>query len=487
VLPTDSSPVWRLGRSLPERSPTLPLVGEASVREREAALGLRPGQPFLLQPDGSPDPDVLAYFFSPSFGLLSDQTQLSYAKDLRLFLSFLQGQGRPWRDASVDDALDYEFWRRRDERNTRRVSASKFAREWAATQRFYAWQHQRGAISANSGHEGIFELAIRPHREARTNRVKWLMPPAYSQWRDVGLLGLGSDGEPDGSWRGRNGGRNAAFADLLWTSGLRLREAASMLTIELPDVDGASHYLRGRVGPGVAKMRRGRDFWVSRTARQGIGAYLVSSRALAVHRARTAGRYDVTDRLLIRSRQGDRLLVEDENSGRERTVLVGDLTLRERMRLFGHTEAGWEPAMVFLGESGLPMAPDTWERIFAQASRRCRSLEVPVTCHPHMLRHSFALRMLLTLMHAFDRRMGLNPEERREYRLLFGDPWVLVQTLLGHSSPETTRNIYLEPVSGLHVDLFLNDDELRDDRAFSSTVRQHLARTGMVNLGSRSE
>lgn len=143
--------------------------------------------------------------------------------------------------------------------------------------------------------------------------------------------------------------------------------------------------------------------------------------------------------------------------------------------------------MVFLGESGLPMAPDTWERIFAQASRRCRSLEVPVACHPHMLRHSFALRMLLTLMHAFDRRMGLDPEERREYRLLFGDPWVLVQTLLGHSSPETTRNIYLEPVSGLHVDLFLNDDELRDDRAFSSTVRQHLARTGMVNLGSWSE
>ena len=103
-----------------------------------------------------------------------------------------------------------------------------------------------------------------------------------------------------------------------------------------------------------------------------------------------------------------------------------------------------------------------------------------------MLRHSFALRMLLTLMHAFDRRMGLSAEDRREYRLLFGDPWVLVQTLLGHSSPETTRNIYLEPVSGLHVDLFLND-ELRDDAAFSSTVSQHLARTGMVNLGSPSE
>ena len=141
--------------------------------------------------------------------------------------------------------------------------------------------------------------------------------------------------------------------------------------------------------------------------------------------------------------------------------------------------------MLFLGESGLPMAPDTWERVFAQASRRCLSLGVPVTCHPHMLRHSFALRMLLTLTHAFDRRMGLTAEERHEYRLLFGDPWVLVQTLLGHAGPETTRNIYLEPVNGLQVDLFLNDDELRGDIAFSTTVTKYLAGTGLVNMGGQ--
>ena len=91
--------------------------------------------------------------------------------------------------------------------------------------------------------------------------------------------------------------------------------------------------------------------------------------------------------------------------------------------------------------------------------------------------------MLLTLTHAFDRRMGLTPEERREYRLLFGDPWVLVQTLLGHRSPETTREIYLEPVSGLQVELFLNDDSVHEELAFSTTVTEHLARSGTVNLG----
>jgi hypothetical protein len=169
--------MWRLGRSLPERTVGRPEGGRRGVvRKREVALGLRPGQPFLLPPDGAPDLDVLAYFFSPSFGLLSEQSQLSYAKDLRLFLSFMEGQGRQWREASADDGLDYEFWRRRDERNPRRVSASKFAREWAACQRFYAWQERRGVLSSSGGGlAGVADLALRPHRESRSNRVKWLL------------------------------------------------------------------------------------------------------------------------------------------------------------------------------------------------------------------------------------------------------------------------------------------------------------------------
>ncbi len=101
-----------------------------------------------------------------------------------------------------------------------------------------------------------------------------------------------------------------------------------------------------------------------------------------------------------------------------------------------------------------------------------------------MLRHSFALRMLVTLLHAFDRRMGLTPEERRDYRMLFGDPWTLVQTLLGHTNPQTTRDIYLEPVSGLQVDLFLNaEDSTRSEQEFTDFVQRHLAATGLVNDG----
>ena len=62
-----------------------------------------------------------------------------------------------------------------------------------------------------------------------------------------------------------------------------------------------------------------------------------------------------------------------------------------------------------------------------------------------------------------------------------------MQTLLGHTNPQTTRDIYLEPVSGLQVDLFLNGDQAgASDDAFADFVQRHLADTGLVNLGRES-
>ena len=79
----------------------------ADLEDRERALGIRPGQPFLLRPDGSPDLDVLRYFNSASFRRLSLNSQLSYAYDLRVHLSFLSSQGVDWRDATEEHLVDF--------------------------------------------------------------------------------------------------------------------------------------------------------------------------------------------------------------------------------------------------------------------------------------------------------------------------------------------------------------------------------------------
>jgi len=129
--------------------------------------------------------------------------------------------------------------------------------------------------------------------------------------------------------------------------------------------------------------------------------------------------------------------------------------------------------MLWLGEGGMPLHYQTWDAVFAAGTRRTRALGIEEGCHPHMLRHSFALRMLVTLQLAFDRRLGLSPEERREYRLLFGDPWTMVKDLLGHRSIDTTRDTYLEPVTGLQIELFLDGD---DQEATVSELLAQVAR-----------
>ena len=216
-------PSGRLGVALP-----------ADLEDRERALGIRPGQPFLLRGDGSPDFDVLLYFNSVSFRRLSLNSQLGYAYDLRVHLSFLSSQSVDWRDATEEHLLDYEYWRRFDERNPRRVGGAKFARELTACRRFYEWQQERGVIGRSPVEVACFQPSNR-----RSAQMKWLTPAAYRQWCDVGLAGYRVDDSYDESWRGRNASRNLAFAETLWTSGLRLREAATLLFAELPSAEGS--------------------------------------------------------------------------------------------------------------------------------------------------------------------------------------------------------------------------------------------------------
>ena len=68
---------------------------------------------------------------------------------------------------------------------------------------------------------------------------------------------------------------------------------------------------------------------------------------------------------------------------------------------------------------------------------------------PHSARHSFALYMLVVLNVLTDQKYGITAEERRSFRQLYGDPWFMVQQLLGHASRETTVDRYLCAGGGL--------------------------------------
>ena len=62
---------------------------------------------------------------------------------------------------------------------------------------------------------------------------------------------------PAAAWGGRMEDRNSAFAHLLFSSGLRLTKAASLLTLEVPQSEmGGRRCHSGRLAPVVTKSKR---------------------------------------------------------------------------------------------------------------------------------------------------------------------------------------------------------------------------------------
>ena len=126
-------------------------------------------------------------------------------------------------------------------------------------------------------------------------------------------------------------------------------------------------------------------------------------------------------------------------------VQVNDLTPAERLRLMVRATDGLQPAMLWLDEDGSPRPKAAWHKSFARANARVRKAGIDrLECRPHTLRHSFALRWFAVGRLIWSRQVdGVDAEHQRDLREQFGDTWSLVQTMLGHSDVNTTKNVYL--------------------------------------------
>jgi hypothetical protein len=444
--------------------PVLEQLGDPWVVEAE--VGVPEGLPVLVAPDLSVDGRLSRFFltFAPS----SLATARSYASTFATFFGFLDRRGRSWDVATLEDVDAYRFWRLADPGNPGRISAASFNRELAALGRLYRWAAARGIVGVNpvrvrkaSLGEGRFaDVPEGRVRGAKSSDVKWLTSGAFERWRDVGLCGYLADGRRDPSWRGRNDTRNRAYVDGLWGTGLRSQEWASVLTSELP-VAGAERrrYYATRVSAGVAKTRA-RSYWVPAGVLAEIDAYVRLERRHAIHRAWDDGRYDRLRGLRVVTRATAKRFTFTHRGRVERLPLAA-LDARQRRSLFRETADGLEPLSVWLAETGEPMSHLSWAKAFDRANDRCARLGLGgLSCHPHMLCHSYALKMLLAAQRAYDLRLAshLSAEELRDFRLTFGSPFDLVRHLLGHRDVQTTIDTYLEPVAGLSAEVFLNGD-----------------------------
>ncbi|MGP4104047.1 hypothetical protein [Nonomuraea sp. KM90] len=343
---------------------------------------------------------------------------------------------------------------------------------------------------------------LRPAASSR-RQVKWLLRPALTQWRDVGLRGYGFDGLRRSGWRGFNEDRDVAFVDGLYGTGLRLREWSSVLDVELPHSQGRRLHRAWLAEQCIKGAKEGRYYWVPRRALQQVEAYMdpiEGSRAEVVARVQRRGLYERLHGLRIvvgHNARAGALYVE----GRDGPVPIAldVLTHDERQLLFRRTPAGLEPLWVWLSINGLPKKPYSWEDTFAAANERVarawaqthqvvggREAEhgwevrpCPLWATPHMLRHSFALRWFSLLSLVEEQRVeGLSEREAADLREQLGGLWLQLAVLMGHKHPDTTREHYLEPFTGLRGSYLMELLDEDEQAGVDALVRAFAASTG---------
>ncbi|WP_082753829.1 site-specific integrase [Mycobacterium sp. NAZ190054] len=286
------------------------LAGFADLAERERALGIGRNVPVLIDPVGRCDVRLSEFFRSPHFARLSLSSRTSYAGDIRMWVEYLASRDRSWSDASPADVDTYWLWRSRRDLNENAVSGSKINRELAAITLLYKWaSHRTRAYVSFNPVEREFLTSPRSTRTKGTpvrsrnvvaERVKWVTPRTYRLWRSVGIEGYTLEGVRDPSFRGRNSLRNRAMVDLLFSSGLRITEGASLLTLELPARSPhAAGLNEAHLPAAIAKGCHPRMWYLFDDAASLVDNYVRTSRMASVDRAQRMGRYNNSDRLLV--------------------------------------------------------------------------------------------------------------------------------------------------------------------------------------------
>jgi site-specific recombinase XerD len=422
-----------------------------TVCERREADGLDAHVPLILRGAALYDPDLDRFFLDlPLAGVRSRHSLRAYAYDVAVWLRFLGACGKTVWSAARDDVTAYHRARRRDEA-AHRISAASWNRAVASLDRLYRWGQQQGLIAevpfsrravwrpAHGSRRGMIAARNDAYeRAARRSDVRFVTMEEYRIFREVGLRGLTPDGAERRGARDRNGLRNALFADLLVTTGLRLEEASSLLAAEFAAIDhGDAHagQLWLRLPPPLTKGDRGRSVLIPRRLLRQIAAYVAVERATAVTKFVGRSGADRTERPIHVTRAG-------------LARMLDVCTPEERCRLILCDDDGTRrvPAALWLTEVGQPVRPNSWEVIFTRACMRCAENGFPLSISPHQLRHTFAVHMLALLIQHRLREATLPAGPVESYRLILGDPLQQVQRLLGHASLATTY-IYLDHIA----------------------------------------
>lgn len=417
--------------------------------------------PIILHGDDLYNVDLDRFFqHLPLDGLRSPHSLRAYGYDIVVWIRFLEQTRNTsiWR-ATSEDISAYHHARRRDDAGFR-LSAASWNRCIAALDRLYRWALNEGLIDLLPfSYRDVWRPTNRGRRSkvivhndayegiAKNSNQHFITLDEFRQFRDVGLKGRLPDGRERPGARDRTGTRNALFAELLVSTGLRLEEASSLLASEIESLlstNPSSSQVWFALPKGITKGNYGRSILVPRKLLASLQDYIRVERNNSISKFQSRNEWNsIQNAIHIRTPNVGAKNLERTNGI---TISLDRLMPEERGRLV-ICDANNTPismAALWLTEVGVPVKANSWEAAFARASQRCCKNNIIISVSPHQLRHSFATHMLSMLIERYLKSSDTQrPSGAEGYRRLLGDPLQQVQRLLGHRSLETTQ-IYLE-------------------------------------------
>lgn len=441
----------------------------------------------MLSDNGELDEWLVVYCNTcPDFTSLDLSSRKTYALEIAQWCGFLgtQDPAVTWLEATEDDFIDFK------NRRTNRlvfpedaVSGATWNKAVFALRGLYDWAIRRKipispngpAIQVSPVPGGRGALRVPGSRAnaafVRTDRDRWIVPGTYRLWREVGLRGRFAErvgerewraGMEDPAFRVRNSIRNSAFADFLYSTGLRVQEAGALLLAELP----AEGCIESKLPAAITKYSRARMWYGAPTIVRTVRAYIRVARAAAVRRAIREGRYDsIEDIIWItevrRSKKGTFEAIRDDGVA----LALNDAKPDLRRRLFWLQDGRPEPMALWLSENGMPFNHESWNDVFDAANERLWTeieatgalLNDELTVTPHSLRFSFALALAVQLHQRLDDRHGWDETVAYGDGTRYEEVFRTVKDVLGHRSVETTKSVYLPRVQRLRFDRLFGD------------------------------
>lgn len=433
----------------------------------------------MVSSNGEVDEWLVEYFTSSvGFTSLDISSRQEYARQIGRWCGFLGERGLTWLDAIEMDFIDFKTRRTDQFLHKDAIGGAAWVKAVFAIRGLYDWATTRFDPAS-----GKLLMAMHPVPDSkgsarvpgmsadadavREMRDRWIVPGTYRLWREVGLRGRTvrrrgeswwEPGDDELSWKGRNSLRNTAFADLVYTSGLRVQEAGALL---LPELHREGQ-VEAKLAAATAKYRKPRIWYGTEAGLNGARNYVRLTRPAAIRRAVREGRYErIADIVWVREVRRVRRGGGMEAVLRDGTCLgLAKLDPAFRRRMFWERDGRVEPMALWLTEFGTPFPHTSWTDVFDAANDRLFALiealgglardELTVT--PHSLRFSFALAMAvqlhrrLDLVNGWDERTPYGDGQRYE------EVFHIIKDLLGHRSVETTRRQYLPRVRGVRFD-----------------------------------